>query len=103
MGTYISPNECIMVRSADGREYTWKSLSWKPQKVDLMNARNTPVDPKAGRGGAVIAKPTFFIRPGDMQKVRSDASKRIPKAIHDGANELIVSKWEEAGVGSASS
>ena len=96
-------NKYIMVRSADGKEYAWKSLSWKPQKVDLMNGRNTPVDPKAGRGGTIIVKPTFYIRPDNMRKIQSDARKRIPEAIHNGANELIKDKWEEAEGGSASS
>ena len=51
----------------------------------------------------MIVKPTFCIRPGDMRKIQADASKRIPKAVHNGVNELTGRKWEETGVGSASS
>ena len=95
-------NKYIMVRSVGGKEYKWKLLSWKPQKVDLMNGRNT-LAPGAERGGEMIVKPTFYIRPGDMQKIQTDTRKRIPEAIHNGVNELIDRQWEETGVGSASS
>ena len=95
-------DEYIMIRSSDGKEYEWKNLLWKPKKVDLMNGRST-LAPGASPGGAMIVKPTFYIRPEDMRKIQSDARRRIPKAIHDGVIDLIDRKWEEAGTESASS
>lgn len=95
-------DDSIIVRSADGKEYEWKSLTWKPQKVDLTNGRNT-LAPGANPRGLMIVRPTFCIRPGAMRKIQTDARKRIPKAIHDGVNELIDEKWKEAGIDPASS
>ena len=94
-------NKCIMVRSADGTEYKWRSLTWKPQ-VDLMNGRNT-LGPGAGHGGKMIVKPTFFIRPADMQIIRTDARKRIPATIHESVKKLIDGKWAGAEIGPAPS
>ena len=37
-------------------------------------------------------KPTFFIRPADMQIIRTDARTRIPAAIHESAKKLIDGK-----------
>ena len=95
-------NKLIVVRSAEGTIYEWSSLPWKPQKVDLMNGRNT-LAPKAGHGGKMIVKPTFFIRPNDMQAIKKDARKRIPEAIYKSAKELAHKKWDEEEHGYSSS
>ena len=95
-------NKYIMVRSAEGTEYRWKSLAWKPQKVDLMNERNTPA-PGAGREGRMIVNPTFYIHSNARQTIRTDARKRIPSVIHDCVESLIERMWDEAGTGSAPS